>query len=159
VVVFAFAVPAWVTVQVAGRAFYARQDMWRPMGLGTAVAVAAVALYAGLARGFGAAGIAAAGVIAMSVHAALLLAMLRRVHGGPPLAPLAATCARALLLACLCGLAARSASALGDAAWSRLAAGGVAFAVAAAAGSFWLADPALRDTLARGLARLRGGGA
>ena len=35
----ALAVPAWISQQVAARAFYARGDTWRPMVLGTAVAL------------------------------------------------------------------------------------------------------------------------
>ena len=57
--VLAFAVPAWVVQQIAVRGFYSRRDMWRPMLLGTAVALAAIPLYLELGRRYGAAGLAA----------------------------------------------------------------------------------------------------
>ena len=41
--IFALAVPAWIAQQIAVRGFYARGDTWRPMWLGTAIALAAAA--------------------------------------------------------------------------------------------------------------------
>jgi len=96
--VLAFAVPAWVIQQIAVRGFYSRRDTWRPMLLGTAVAIAAIPLYLALGPRYGAPGLAAAGVMGMSVNAVLTLWLLRRVHGGPRLRELGATFARALLL-------------------------------------------------------------
>ncbi|MCP5042751.1 MAG: oligosaccharide flippase family protein [bacterium] len=83
--ILALAVPGWVTQQIAVRAFYAREQMWRPMGLGTLIALAAIPLYFVLARGAGAAGLAWAGVIAISVNAAATLVWAQVRFGGPSL--------------------------------------------------------------------------
>jgi putative peptidoglycan lipid II flippase len=154
-VVFAFAVPAWVTQQVAGRAFYARQDMWRPMILGSVVALAAIPLYQTFGARFGAEGLAAAGAVAMSANAGLLLAMLRVVHGGPRLAPLAATFLRALLLGAVAALAAAWAAGLGERPLVRLATGGSVFAIVVIPGIWLLGDDAMREIVRRVLRRLR----
>jgi putative peptidoglycan lipid II flippase len=133
-VVFAFAVPGMVALQVAGRGFFAREDMWRPMLLGSAVAALAIPLYAVVGRAFGAEGLAASGAITMTANAVLLLLLLRRQHGGPPLAPLLGTLARGLLLAALAGAAAWWAEGSGEAPLARLLLGGAAFAAVAIPG-------------------------
>jgi putative peptidoglycan lipid II flippase len=153
--VFAFAVPAWVTQQVAGRGFFAREDMWRPMLLGTGVALAAVPLYRLLGPRHGAEGLAGAGVLAMSANALLLLVWLRRVHGGPALLPLLATFGRALLAALLAGLGAAFAAELADTALARLLLGGAAFTTLAFSGIWLLGDEVMRELTRRLLARLR----
>ncbi len=157
--VFAFAVPGWVTQQIAVRAFYARSDAWRPMLLGTAVALGAIPLYLGLRGSFGAEGLAAAGVIAMSLNALLTLLMARRLHGAPSLSALGATLARALAIATaaavLGGLVGGSARALGAgcgsaaAALVELAGGGGVFVVSALAGTWWFGGVAMRTPLER----------
>ncbi len=153
--VFAFAVPGWVALQVAGRAFYARQDMWRPMLLGTGVAALALPLYWALANGWGAPGIAVAGALAMSANALLLLGMLRGVHGGPPLAPLLGTFARALALAVPAGAAAWAAAGVVEAAFLQLVVGGAAFAAVAGPGIWWLGDDAIREPVQKLAQRAR----
>ena len=55
----------WTLVSVAVRGFYAREEMWRPMLLGTAIAIAAVPLYLALGRAQGAVGLALAGAPAV----------------------------------------------------------------------------------------------
>jgi len=153
--VFGFAVPGMVALQIAGRGFFAREDMWRPMLLGTAVALAAIPLYVWLGRAHGAEGLAAAGALTMTANASLLLGLLRRVHGGPALAPLAGTLARAGLLACLAGAAAHFAAGTAEAALPRLLLGGAAFATVASPGIYVLGDEAMREAVSRVLARLR----
>jgi putative peptidoglycan lipid II flippase len=144
---FSLAVPAWVVQQIASRAFYARGDTWRPMALGTAIAVLAIPLYLSLGQAAGARGIAAAGVIGMSANALATLLLLRRVHGGPPLVPLAATVMRAAAIAALAG----AAGALlrprvpGDVgALLGLVAGGAVFAAVAVGGIAVIGDESLR---------------
>ena len=66
--VLCFGVPGWVVQQVAGRGFYAREDMWRPMFVSTGVALLAIPLYLGMGQRFGAEGIAAASSLAMSAR-------------------------------------------------------------------------------------------
>jgi putative peptidoglycan lipid II flippase len=153
--VFAFAVPGWVTLQVAGRGFYAREDMWRPMLLGTVVALAAVPLYLTLGRSFGAEGIAAAGGLAMSANAVLLLLLLRGVHGGPRLAPLLATLLRAAPVAGLAGAVGSLAARAGGAPLAGVLVGACAFGIVALPGVWLLGDEATREVVRRSLARLR----
>jgi putative peptidoglycan lipid II flippase len=150
--IFALAMPAWVSQQIASRAFYARGDTWRPMLLGTAIALLAIPLYLGLGRRFGASGLAAAGVIGMTVNTLATLALARRLHGAPRLAPLAGTLARAAAIAAAAALAARFAR-LGGAGLAGaaldLAAGGAAFAAVAGLGVAALGDASLRGALGR----------
>ncbi len=92
-------VPGWVLQTLAVRPFYARADMWTPMGLGTAVALAAIPLYWWLGARDGVPGLALAGSVAISANALATLALARRMHGAPRLLRLAGTLLRALLAA------------------------------------------------------------
>ena len=160
--IFACAVPAWVVQQIAVRAFYARGDMWRPMVLATAIALAAAVLYVFLGARYGAPGLAWAGVLGMSASALATLLLARRLHGGPPLRPLLTTGLRAAVSALLAGGAAAVAldflpvmergtlSAL-----ATLAAGGAVYAAAGFAALHWLGDPPLRAVVGRVLRPLR----
>jgi putative peptidoglycan lipid II flippase len=153
--VFAWAVPAWVTQQIAVRAFFARGDTWRPMVLGTVVAVAALPLYLALGPRYGAPGLAAAGALGMSANALATLWLARRLHGAPRLAPLGSTIGRAGLAAAA-GMAAALAVArvaeIPDGALAQLGAGGAAFGVAALIATLAFGDAPTR-------AALRGAGA
>jgi len=150
--VLCFAVPAWVTQQIVARAFYARGDTWRPMLLGTAVALAALPLYLALGRDHGAAGLAAAGALAMSANALLTLGLARRLHGAPSLLGLAASAGRTLPIAVAAGAAAhvvqRGAPGLAGALVD-LALAGLAFAGVAGAGIALFGDAPLRGLLRR----------
>lgn len=83
--ILSLAVPGWVMQQISVRAFYAREEMWRPMLLGTGIAFLALPLYAAFADEAGAIGLAWAGVIAISVNAVatLLWARARFVAPSP----------------------------------------------------------------------------
>jgi putative peptidoglycan lipid II flippase len=153
--VLALAVPAWVVQQIAVRGFYARGDTWRPMILGTAVALAVVPLYLALGPRFGAEGLAAAGVIGMSLNTVASLVLLRRQHGGPPLAPLAVSLARNLTVAAAAGLAAGAVIGGRGAALDFLL-GAFVLALVAIPLAFTLGDEAMRDGLRRLARRLRG---
>ncbi|MGE0517906.1 MAG: murein biosynthesis integral membrane protein MurJ [Candidatus Binatia bacterium] len=154
-----FAVPAWIAQQIAARAFYARGDTWRPMLLGTAVALAAIPLYLALARAHGVRGLALAGVIGMSANALGTLAWARRLHGAPALSSLLRTVARSALAAVPAAaivrwaLPAEPVSAV--AALLELAAGGAVFIALVTAGAWIVGDPILRAVLARLFTRLR----
>jgi putative peptidoglycan lipid II flippase len=155
----AWATPAWVVQQVAVRAFYAREDTWRPMLLGTAIAVGAIPLYLLLRESRGVEGLALAGVAAMTVNALATLCWARLRHGAPRLSALADAAWRALLIALPSAFAARYAlpglgGTLGAA--IDLAAGGAAFAAVAGAGLFVCGDPALRGLFGSLLSRGRG---
>lgn len=157
--VFALAIPGWIAQQVAVRGFYARSDMWRPMLLGSAIAVVAIPLYQTLGARFGASGLAGAGAIAMSANAYATLVWLRLRHGGPKLGIGISALLRAVPPAALAAAAAAFASAqlreLG--APLQLAAGAAVFAgVALPAVLLGAGDPQLREAvlqLLRGIAR------
>jgi len=158
--VMAFGVPGWVAQQVAVRAFYAREDTWRPMLVGTVVALLAVPLYWVLARRVGPEGLAAAGALAVSCNALATLALARRLHGGPDLGRLVASSLRGAAVAVAAGAAARVVvlqlgwAGKPDALLS-LAAGGALFGALAAAGLHLVGDEAMRELVGRTAARLR----
>lgn len=151
------AVPAWVVQQVAVRAFYARSDTWRPMVLGSLLALGALPLYLGFGRWLGVTGIATAGAVAMGANALATLGYARWCYGGPALAPIAASGARALLVATPAALVASAClggrtgtlGALAD-----LAIGGAVFAATAGAGIAVFGDAAMREPMRRVGARL-----
>lgn len=162
---FAIGVPAWVAQQIAVRAFYARADTWRPMLLGTVIAVAVIPLYLGLARHMGAIGLPLAGAIAMSVNALATLVLARRLHGAPPLGRLLGSVGRALLLAAAAAAAAFAAQAQREiwlpqlaagttlGALADLAAGGLGFVAVAGVGIVLLGGETLRGAAMRLLRR------
>jgi putative peptidoglycan lipid II flippase len=164
--VFAFAVPGWILQTLAVRPFYARGEMWRPMGLATAVSLAALPLYAALGPRLGATGLALAGTLSISASALVTLCFARRWHGAPAPGALAASGLRTLAAAApaafVAGLAARAlAERTGGgtlAAAAALAAGGLAFAAVGLPLAFRLGDAPTRDALraiARRLSRRR----
>lgn len=153
--IFALAVPAWIGQQIAVRGFYARGETWQPMWLGTAIAAGAAGLYWTLGQRNGATGLATAGAIGMNVNAIATLVLLRARHGGPPLAAIATTTARAAGIAGIAGLAAVALPPLGSGklgALLDLAVGGALFAAVALAGVQLVGDPPLRSAV-RGIAR------
>jgi putative peptidoglycan lipid II flippase len=148
--VFCVAVPAWIVQMIAVRPFYARGDFWRPMLLGTAVALLAIPLYLALGPPFGARGLAGAGALAITANALATLTLARRLHGAPRFAPLACTALRALLIALPAAAAAfwcqpGVGGAMG--AIVDLALGGIFFALLAIAGIFLAGDVPMRETL------------
>jgi putative peptidoglycan lipid II flippase len=155
--VFAFAVPAWITQQIAVRAFYARGDTWRPMLLATAVAVAAFPLYQRSGDALGAEGLALAGVMAMGANALLTLGLARALHGGPALWRLLLSFARGFVVTWAAAMAAQlvllwralSGSVLVDLLLAALAYGAVALA-----GALLIGDAPLRRFLRRRIGRL-----
>jgi putative peptidoglycan lipid II flippase len=160
--IMTLAVPAWVIQQIAVRGFYAREQMWSPMLLGTVVALLAIPLYVALGREAGVEGLAAAGALAIWVNALATLALARRMHAAPALAPLAGSFLRAAAVAAAAGLAARAVPA-GEAdlagALLHVALGGAAFGAVTVAGVLAVGDAPLRGALARFLpARLRRAG-
>ena len=148
-----FAVPGWVAQQIIARAFYARADTWRPMLLGTLVAAASIPLYLALGRADGVRGLALASAIGMTVSALATLFWARWLHGAPALGRLAATLARAALVAAPAAAAVRWT--LGgippttSAALVAVAAGTLLFAALAAAATAIVGDEAMQDLLRR----------
>jgi putative peptidoglycan lipid II flippase len=148
-----FAVPAWNIQQIIVRAFYARADTWRPMLLGTAVAVASIPVYLALGRSSGVRGLAIASVIGMSIAALATLGLARWLHGAPPLGRLLASGTRAALIALPAALLARWACGgpPGSTGAALLAlAGGVGlFAVLVVVGILLVGDEPTRSLLGR----------
>ena len=156
----ALAVPAWITQQIAARTFYARADTWRPMVLGTAVALAAIPLYLSLARRYGVLGLAAAGAIGMSVNALATLILARWLHGAPDLGRLLSTAARAALIAGAAALAVKflvinPAPEEMSGALLNLTAGSLVFGAIAVGGVWLIGDQATREFMWRLLQRVR----
>jgi len=159
--IFALAVPAWTVQQIAVRPFFARGDTWRPMLIGSAVALVAIPLYLQLGRDHGAPGIAAAGVIGMSCNAVLTLAVARFLHGAPALGALAVSGLRAAVIAGLAaGVTQAVLAATSFGRFAELAVAGSAFAATTFVGVLVLGDPFLRDAIWGALRRRgRGSGA
>jgi putative peptidoglycan lipid II flippase len=148
--VFSLAVPAWIAQMIAVRPFYARRDFWRPMLLGTAVALLAIPVYIALGPPFGARGLAGAGALAITANALATLALARRLHGVPRFAPLASTALRAILISLPAAAAAFYCQpGLGGVIGTivDLVVGGVAFALLAVAGVLLAGDTPMRETL------------
>lgn len=160
--VMSFAIPGWIVQQVAVRGFYAREEMWRAMALGTGIVIAAIPLYVALGETAGAEGLAAAGAIAMSANAIATLAWSRARFGGPALAPIAQALARSLAVAAIAAVAGRAAAAGALAALApsgraalaiELAAGSLAFAAAAGAALAAAGDAETKAVARRAVAR------
>ena len=150
--VFACAVPAWVAQQIAVRAFFARDDTWRPMLIGTAVALAAIPLYRELGPRFAAEGLAAAGAIGMSANLLATVAVARRLHGAPRLWVLGDALLRSGVAAAAGAVAALAVArqvALPGGALGRLAGEGAAFGAAAALGIAIFGDAPTRAAVRR----------
>jgi hypothetical protein len=129
------------------------------MLLGTLVALAAVPLYLALGDSLGVRGLALAPAIGMSVNALATLLWARWLHGAPALGALAATTARAGLIAAAAavlvgwGLPRQFASTSG--ALLGLGLGGAAYAGLVGLGAFTVGDRVLREVLTRMLRRVR----
>jgi len=150
--IMTWAVPAWVLQQIAVRSFYAREQMWSPMLLGTVVALLAIPLYVAFGRQAGAEGLATAGVVAIWLNAIATLALARAWHGGPAFTPLAATLLRSGGVALVAGGAAAwipagAATLVGS--LIHLALAGGTFAALAGAGVLLVGGPPLRAALLR----------
>lgn len=154
------AVPAWIAQQIAARAFYARADTWRPMLLGTVVALAAIPLYLRLGALWGVRGLALAPAIGMSVNALGTILWARWRHGAPALDALLGTALRAAAAALPAALLVRWAVAADPVptatALLELGLGGAAFAACAALGTWAFGDAILRDTVRRVWSRVAG---
>lgn len=156
--VLSCAVPAWIVQQIIVRAFYARADTWRPMLLGTTVAVASIPLYLALARGSGVRGLAIASVIGMSLAALATLGLARRLHGAPALGRLFASGARAAAIALPAALLVRWVGGAPQdstaAALRALASGTGLFAAVVVVGILLVGDEPTREVLGRLTRRL-----
>jgi putative peptidoglycan lipid II flippase len=156
--IISFGVPAWIVQQIVARAFYARGDTWRPMLLGTIVALAAIPLYLLLGQRFGVLGIAAAGAVGMTVNAVATLLLARWLHGAPDLAGLFGTAMRASVIAVVAAVLVDRMVVVDVTSGLRgaliqLGAGGILFAIVTLVGTFTLGDEPMRATVRRVLRR------
>ncbi len=159
-VVMSLATPAWVIQQVASRSFYAREDTWRPMILGTVVALGVIPVYLALRESRGVEGLAAAGVIAMNLNAVATVVWARIRHGAPRLLPLADSFGRSLAIAMPAAWAASWVQTGGVgrvAAGTDLGLGAAVFGLISIGGVFAWGDPAIRQVLRSAAGWLRAG--
>ncbi len=159
--ILSLAVPGWVTQQIAVRAFYAREEMWRPMLLGTAIALLALPLYAAFGREVGAVGLAWAGVIAISVNAVATIAWARARFAAPSPARLLETILRSggvALAAGFCGAWAALNVIPETAALIELALGGAVYLFVALGLGYMVKEDAVHGVLLSRIARRKGRG-
>lgn len=93
---FAAGIAAWSVQNLIARGYYARQNTWQPMLIGTLVAVSTVPIYAALARWGQGAGLALASSLGISLNALVMLVVFRRAHAPIDLRALLMSLARAL---------------------------------------------------------------
>jgi putative peptidoglycan lipid II flippase len=110
VVFFALGVPMWGVQQILARGFYAREDMWTPVIVGTLATAAAVPIYWGLHHAMGVEGLALASSIAITLYTAALAVVWYRRIGWSYARPVAVTSVRNLPLAAAAGVAAWAAA-------------------------------------------------
>lgn len=129
VVFFAIGVPMWGIQQILARGFYAREEMWAPVVVGTLATVAAVPIYWLLDEAMGVDGLALASSLAITLYTAALAVLWYRRTGTAEARPVAATGLRVLPVAAVGCVAA-----FGLSNWlaGRLAAGWLADAVVVA---------------------------
>jgi len=106
VVFFALGVPMWGAQQILARGFYAREQMWAPVVIGTAATAVAIPIYWVLQEAMGVEGLALASSISITVYTAGLAAVWYGRTGWEHLVPVLRTAARNLPLAAAGGLTA-----------------------------------------------------
>ena len=106
VVLFAIGVPMWGIQQILARGFYAREEMWAPVVIGTAATVAAVPIYWGLNEAMGVDGLALASSLSITLYTIGLGALWYRRTATAELWPVVRTLAGNLPLAAAAGGAA-----------------------------------------------------
>jgi len=110
VVFFALGVPMWGLQQILARGFYAREEMWTPVIVGTLATAAAVPIYWGLHEAMGVNGLALASTVAITLYTAALAVIWYRRTGSEFSRPVAVTSLRNLPLAAAAGFAAWAAA-------------------------------------------------
>ncbi len=105
VVFFALGVPMWGLQQILARGFYAREQMWAPVIIGTLATGAAVPIYWGLQHSMGINGLALASSLSITLYTVALAAVWYRRTGWDQARPVAVTSLRNLPLAGVTGLA------------------------------------------------------
>lgn len=106
VVFFAIGVPMWGIQQILARGFYAREEMWAPVVVGTLATALAIPIYWVLDDALGVDGLALASSVAITLYTAALAVMWYRRTGWTEARPVAATGLGTLPLAAAGGVAA-----------------------------------------------------
>ncbi len=105
VVFFALGIPMWGAQQILARGFYAREEMWAPVVIGTLSTAAALPIYWVLQRVMDVDGLALASTIAITIYTIALAIVWYRRTGWEHATPVAGTAVRATLAAALGALA------------------------------------------------------
>lgn len=106
VVFFALGIPMWGAQQIYARGFYAREEMWAPVVIGTVATALAFPVYWVLQHEMGVDGLALASSIAITLYTVALGVEWYRRTGWEHFSPVLATTARALPSVALGGLGA-----------------------------------------------------
>lgn len=106
VIFFAIGVPMWGIQQILARGFYAREEMWAPVVVGTLATAAAVPIYWVLNDRLGVDGLALASSVAITIYTVALAVVWYRRTGPREAVPVALTSVRVLVPAAGGGLAA-----------------------------------------------------
>jgi putative peptidoglycan lipid II flippase len=106
VVFFGLGVPMWGLQQILARGFYAREEMWTPVVVGTLATGAAIPIYWSLERAMGVNGLALASSVSITLYTLALGVVWYRRTGWAPARPVAVTSLRNLPLAAAAGAAA-----------------------------------------------------
>ena len=105
VVLFAIGVPMWGIQQILARGFYAREEMWAPVVIGTAATVAAVPIYWVLHEAMGVDGLALASSLSITLYTIGLATVWYRRTATVEMFPVVRTLAGSLPLAAAAGVA------------------------------------------------------
>jgi putative peptidoglycan lipid II flippase len=106
VVLFALGIPMWGAQQIYARGFYAREEMWAPVAIGTVATIIAFPVYWVLQDRMGVDGLALASSIAITLYTIALGVEWYRRTGWEHVPPVATTTAKALPHAVLGGIGA-----------------------------------------------------
>jgi len=106
VVFFALGIPLWGIQQILSRGFYAREQMWAPVVVGTLATAAAVPIYWGLYESMGINGLALASTLSILLYTVALTVVWYGRTGWEHARPVAMSAIRALPVAAVAGLAA-----------------------------------------------------
>lgn len=93
-----FAVPFWVLQQVIGRAFYAKEDTWRPAIVGTLATAAAIPAYLYFVPQYGAMAVAALTSFSIAIYGLVLCALWVKREGHAVLQGVGAVFVKSALL-------------------------------------------------------------
>ena len=106
VVFFALGIPMWGAQQILARGFYAREEMWAPVVIGTLSTAAAFPIYWALHQAMEVDGLALASTIAITIYTIALAIVWYRRTGWEHAIPVAGTAFRAALAAAVGALGA-----------------------------------------------------